>query len=45
VADDQTPAEAGWTTEALDRLLAAVKREPEVKNQQPKTWKGGDDRG
>lgn len=30
---DQTPADAGWTREALDRLRAAVKAEPEVKNQ------------
>jgi len=33
VTDDQTPADAGWTTAALDRLLAAVKKEPTVKNQ------------
>jgi len=33
MTDDQTPAEAGWTRDALDRLRAAVKREPEVKNQ------------
>lgn len=30
-ADDARAA--GWTDEALDRLLAALKAEPEVKNQ------------
>lgn len=34
---------AGWTDEALDRLRAAVKAEPRVKNEQPKPVKGGDD--
>lgn len=33
MADEQTPEQAGWTREALDRLLAAVKAEPEVKNR------------
>jgi len=33
VADEQTPEQAGWTDEALDRLRAAVKAMPEVKNQ------------
>lgn len=42
---DQTPSDAGWTREALDRLLAAVKAEPRVKNEQPKPSKGGDERG
>lgn len=28
-----------WTDEALDRLLAAVKAEPRVKNEQPKPVK------
>lgn len=38
---------AGWTDEALDRLRAALKAEPEVKNQpgsNPTKTDGGDDR-
>lgn len=35
---------AGWTEEALDRLRAAIKAEPEVKNQAGSNpTKGGDD--
>lgn len=37
---------AGWTYEALDRLRAALKAEPEVKNQagsNPTKTDGGDD--
>jgi len=33
MTDDQTPAQAGWTAEALDRLRAAIKAMPEVKNE------------
>ena len=38
---------AGWTDEAWDRLLAAVKADPTVKNQQenPSKTTGGDGRG
>lgn len=42
MTDDQTPADAGWTNEALDRLLAAVKAEPRGKNEQPNSTKGRD---
>ena len=42
MSDDQTPADAGWTREAMDRLLAAVKAEPRGKNEQPNPKKGGD---
>jgi len=45
MTDDQTPAEAGWDDAALDRLRDALKAMPASKNEQPKTWKGGDDRG
>lgn len=37
---------AGWTDEALDRLRAAIKAEPEVKNRagsNPSKTDGGDD--
>lgn len=43
-ADDARAA--GWTDEALDRLRAAIKAEPEVKNQagsNPTKTDGGDD--
>lgn len=32
MSDDELPTD--WTHEALDRLLAAVKAEPRVKNEQ-----------
>lgn len=40
-----TPAKRpeDWTREALDRLLAAVKAEPRVKNETANPTKGGDD--
>lgn len=42
-ADDERPAD--WTDAALDRLRAAIKAEPEVKNQAGSNPSKEDDRG
>ena len=45
MTEDETPPDTGWTREALDRLRAAIKAEPEVKNQAGSNPTKGADRG